>query len=178
MTRTETLKIITLLAGNYDAIANKSQKQKELMLNTWYECLNDLDYIVVLNATKKAIIDSSYVPTIHDIREKAMEFINPTSRRTGIEAWQEAYQMIKNGTYMTREDFDIHSPEVKKFFGSVENLRSYSTNTCFNIDVVRSNFLKQYDVIILREKQDKILPNKMQQMIGNLSEKLSLNKGE
>lgn len=176
MKKTETLQIITLLAGNYDSIANKSQKQKELMLNTWYECLNDLDYNLVMEAVKKAIIDSPYPPTIHDIRKKAVEIANPVSKRSGIEAWNEAYKMICNGTYMTEEQFDTYSPEVRKFFGSVNNLKSYSTNSDFNLDVVRSNFLKQYDEIISREKENKLLPEKMKQMIDGLANKLSIGE--
>lgn len=172
MNKTETIQVITLLAGNYDSIANKDKNQKQLMIATWLECLGDLDYQLVLQAVKKTIIESPYPPTIHEIRKNAVEIINPTTQRTGIEAWEEAYKMICNGSYMTQEEFDSHSPEVKKFFGNKEQLKAYSTNTDFNMDVVRSNFLKQYDVLVNREKQQKLLPEKMQNMIGNLANKM------
>ena len=174
MNKQETAQIITFLAGNYNSIAEKTKEQKELMLNTWYECLGDLDYNLVLQAIKKTIIESPYMPTIHDVRKNAMEFANPTTKRTGIEAWEEAYKMICNGSYMTQEEFDSHSPEVKKFFGSKEQLKAYSTNTDFNMDVVRSNFLKQYDILVNREKQQKLLPEKMQNLIGNLANKMDV----
>lgn len=174
MNKTETIQVITLLAGNYDSIANKDKNQKQLMIATWLECLGDLDYQLVLQAVKKTIIESPYPPTIHEIRKNAVEIINPTTQRTGIEAWEEAYKMICNGSYMTQEEFDSHSPEVKKFFGSKEQLKAYSTNTDFNMDVVRSNFLKQYDVLVNREKQQKLLPEKMQNMIGNLANKMDV----
>ncbi len=174
MNKTETIQVITLLAGNYDSIANKDKNQKQLMIATWLECLGDLDYQLVLQAVKKTIIESPYPPTIHEIRKNAVEIINPTTQRTGIEAWEEAYKMICNGSYMTQEEFDSHSPEVKKFFGNKEQLKAYSTNTDFNMDVVRSNFLKQYDVLVNREKQQKLLPEKMQNMIGNLANKMDV----
>ncbi len=174
MNKTETIQVITLLAGNYDSIANKDKNQKQLMIATWQECLGDLDYQLVLQAVKKTIIESPYPPTIHDIRKNAVEIVNPTTQRTGIEAWEEAYKMICNGSYMTQEEFDKHSPEVKKFFGSKEQLKAYATNTDFNMDVVRSNFLKQYDVLVNREKQQKLLPEKMQNMIGNLANKMDV----
>jgi hypothetical protein len=174
MNKTETIQVITLLAGNYDSIANKDKNQKQLMIATWQECLGDLDYQLVLQAVKKTIIESPYPPTIHEIRKNAVEIVNPTTQRTGIEAWEEAYKMICNGSYMTQEEFDSHSPEVKKFFGSKEQLKAYSTNTDFNMDVVRSNFLKQYDVLVNREKQQKLLPEKMQNMIGNLANKMDV----
>lgn len=174
MNKVETVQVITLLAGNYDSIAKKDSTQKQLMINTWQECLGDLEYQLVLQAVKKTIIESPYPPTIHDIRKNAVEIVNPTTQRTGIEAWEEAYKMICNGSYMTQEEFDSHSPEVKKFFGSKEQLKAYSTNTDFNMDVVRSNFLKQYDVLVNREKQQKLLPEKMQNMIGNLANKMDV----
>lgn len=174
MNKTETIQVITLLAGNYDSIANKDKNQKQLMIATWQECLGDLDYQLVLQAVKKTIIESPYPPTIHEIRKNAVEIVNPTTQRTGIEAWEEAYKMICNGSYITQEEFDSHSPEVKKFFGSKEQLKAYATNTDFNMDVVRSNFLKQYDVLLNREKQQKLLPEKMQNMIGNLANKMDV----
>lgn len=178
MNKTETVQVITLLAGNYDSIAKKDTTQKQLMINTWQECLGDLDYRLVLQAVKKTIIESPYPPTIHDIRKNAIEMVNPSNARTPIEAWEEAYKMICNGAYMSQEEFDTHSPEVKKFFGSREQLRAYATNVDFNMDVVRSNFLKQYEVITEREKQQKLLPEQMQNMIGQLVEKMDIKQIE
>ena len=174
MNKTETIQVITLLAGNYDSIANKDKNQKQLMIATWLECLGDLDYQLVLQAVKKTIIESPYPPTIHEIRKNAIEIVNPTTQRTGIEAWEEAYKMICNGSYMTQEEFDSHTPEVKKFFGSKEQLKAYATNTDFNMDVVRSNFLKQYDILVNREKQQKLLPEKMQNLISNLANEMDI----
>lgn len=178
MKKQETAQIITLLAGNYNNISEKNKEQKQMMLNTWQECLGDLDYKLVLQAVKKTIIESPYPPTIHDIRKNAMEIANPTTKRTAIEAWNEAYKMICNGSYMTQEEFEQHSPEVQKFFGSTTQLRAYATNTDFNMDVVRSNFLKQYEILVEREKQQKLLPEQTQQMIDNLAEKLNVKRLE
>ena len=176
MNKTETVQVITLLAGNYDSIAKKDTTQKQLMINTWQECLGDLDYRLVLQAVKKTIIESPYPPTIHDIRKNAIEMVNLSNAKTPIEAWEEAYKMICNGAYMKQEEFDTHSPEVRKFFGSREQLRAYATNVDFNMDVVRSNFLKQYEVITEREKQQRLLPEQMKNMIGQLAEKMDIKQ--
>lgn len=176
MTKQETIQVITLLAGNYNSISEKSKEQKQMMINTWFECLGDLDYKLVLQAVKKTIIESPYPPTIHDIRKNAVEMVNPDTTRTAIEAWNEAYGMISNGLYMTEEQFNEHSPEVKKFFGSTTQLRAYAKNVDFNMDVVRSNFLKQYEVITKREKEQKLLPEQMQNMIGQLAEKMDIKQ--
>lgn len=175
MKKSETIQIIALLAGNYESIANKTDKQKQLMVNTWQECLGDLEYQVVLQAVKKSIIDSPYPPTIHDIRKNAIEMINPTQKRTAIEAWNEAYKMICKGNYMTSEQFEMASPEVKKFFGDVRQVSELAKT---DLDVVNSvtkgQFLKQYDVLVQREQERKMLPPQIQEFTKQLAEKMSV----
>lgn len=175
MNRVETIQVITLLAGNYDSIAKKDKTQKELMIATWLECLGDLDYQIVLNAVKKTIILSPYPPTIHDIRKNAIETITST-KSNALTEWDECYKMICNGNYMTQEEFNSHSEICKKFLGSITQLRAYSSNEDFNMDVVRSNFLKQYEILVAREQEQKLLPQQMQGFTQKLAEKISIKK--
>lgn len=181
MTRQETVVIITLLAGNYESFAKRTQtdEQVKIMLDTWHSCLADLDYQLVLQAVKKTIIESPYPPTIHDIRKNAIELVNPSTQRSGIEAWEEAYKMICNGLYMTQEEFDRHSPEVRKFFGSVKQVKELAQIDTQTVNTVtKGQFLKQYEVITDRERQQKLLPQNMQDMIGKLADKMSMKQIE
>lgn len=179
MNRAETTQVIMLLAGNYDSITNKSKIQKELMITTWQECLGDLDYKLVLEAVKKTMITSVYTPTIAEIRKNAIEIINPSSSRTAIEAWNEAYSMICKGLYMTEEEFDKASPEVKKFFGNVKQVRELAlTDTSTVNSVTKGQFLKQYDVLVAREKEQKLLPESMKDTIQQLADKMSVKQIE
>lgn len=169
------VQIITLLAGNYETIANKSQQQRELMLNTWYECLGDLDYKVVLQAVKKTIIESPYPPTIHEIRKNAVEMVNPTTKRTAIEAWNEAIGMISNGIYMTEEQFNTASPEVKKFFGNVRQVKELAMLDSDTVNTVtKGQFLKQYEILVQKDREEKMLPEPMKEMIEGLANKFAL----
>lgn len=177
MNKTETIQVITLLAGNYDSIAKKDTTQKQLMINTWLECLGDLDYKLVLQAVKKTIIESPYPPTIHEIRKNAIELINPTTQKTAIEAWEEAYKMICNGGYMTQEEFEQHSPEVRSFFGSVRQVKELALTDADTVNTVtKGQFLKQYDVIIKREQEKKLLPQELKNIREKLVEKMSIKQ--
>lgn len=177
MTKQETIQVITLLAGNYNSISEKSKEQKQMMINTWFECLGDLDYRLVLQAVKKTIIESPYPPTIHDIRKNATEMVNPFNARTPIEAWSEAYGMISNGLYMTEEQFDEHSPEVKKFFGNVGQVRELAKADADTVNTVtKGQFLKQYDVIIKREQEDRLLPQQLKNIREALAEKMNVKQ--
>ena len=147
------------------------------MVDTWQECLGDLDYKLVLQAVKKTIIESPYPPTIHDIRKNAVEMVNPTTKRTAIEAWSEAYSMICGGLYMTQEQFEMASPEVKKFFGNVRQVKELAQTDIEVVNTVtKGQFLKQYDVLIDREKEQKLLPQNMQDFIGQLADKMSVKQ--
>lgn len=177
MNKQETVQVITLLAGNYDSIAKKDATQKQLMINTWQECLGDLDYKLVLQAVKKTIIESPYPPTIHDIRKNAIEMINPSTQRTAIEAWNEAYSMICSGLYMTQEQFEMASPEVRKFFGNVRQVKELAQTDLDTVNTVtKGQFLKQYEAIVDRQKEQKLLPQQMQDFVGQLAEKMSVKQ--
>lgn len=177
MNKQETTQVITLLAGNYSSIADKTKEQKQMMLNTWQECLGDLDYKIVLQAVKMSIINSPYPPTIHDIRKNAIEMINPSTQRTAIEAWNEAYSMICGGLYMTQEQFEMASPEVKKFFGNVRQVAELARTDIDTVNTVtKGQFLKQYEIIVNREKENKLLPVQMQEFIGKLADKMSIKQ--
>lgn len=175
MNKSETVQVITLLAGNYDSIAKKDKIQKELMVNTWLAFLGDLDYQLVLQAVKKTIIESPYPPTIYDIRKNAIEIVNPTGSNA-LEDWNECYAMICKGSYMTQEEFDSHSEICKTFLGSLTQLRAYATNVDFNMDIVRSNFLKQHEIMKQREKQQKLLPQKMQDLTKQLANNVKIKE--
>ncbi len=177
MNKQETVQVITLLAGNYDSISKKDSTQKQLMINTWQECLGDLDYRLVLQAVKKTIIESPYPPTIHEIRKNAVEMINPTQTRTAIEAWDEAYRMICGGLYMTQEQFETASPEVKKFFGNVRQVAELARTDIDTVNTItKGQFLKQYDVLVQREQERKMLPPQMQELTKQLAEKMSIKQ--
>ena len=177
MNKQETIQVITLLAGNYNSIAEKDKTQKQLMINTWLECLGDLDYRLVLESVKKTMITSPYPPTIADIRKNAIEMIKPTTSKTAIEAWNEAYSMICKGTYMEEEEFEKASPEVKKFFGNVRQVRELAQpNTDVVNSVTKGQFLKQYEVIVNREKEQKLLPQSMQDFTKKLAERMDIKQ--
>ena len=177
MTRQETIQVITLLAGNYDSIANKDKTLKQLMINTWQECLGDLDYRLVLEAVKKTMITSPYPPTIADVRKNAVEMLKPSTQKTAIEAWNEAYKMICSGLYMTEEQFKMASPEVQKFFGNVRQVRELAlTDANIVNSVTKGQFLKQYEVIVNREKEQKLLPQSMQDFTRQLAEKMNIKQ--
>lgn len=178
MTKKELIQIMTILGSNYQSIAKQLEdpdKQK-IVFQTWYECLGDLNFTLVMAAVKKNIISSSYPPTIHDIRTAALELITPQdNKKTPIEYWNEAFKMITNGTYMTQEEFDKHSEVVKKFFGNnVGQVKELAMTDVTTISTVtKGQFLKQIEILQTRERETNLLPESIKQvMLGITNNKL------
>ena len=93
------------------------------------------------------------------------------------ETWNEAYKMICSGLYMTEEQFKMASPEVQKFFGNVRQVKELAQTHVEVVNTVtKGQFLKQYDVLIDREKEQKLLPQNMQDFIGQLADKMSVKQ--
>ena len=101
--------------------------------------------------------------------------INPSTSRTAIEAWNEAYSMICGGLYMTEEQFEQHSSEVKRFFGNVRQVKEQAlVDTDIVNSVTKGQFLKQYEVIVNREKEQKLLPQSMREITNRLIENANM----
>jgi hypothetical protein len=168
MNKQETAKIITVLAGNYESIAKKTKTEKETMILLWHECLKDLNYNLVVEAVKRNAMENPYQPTIADIRQNVVAISDPVEYKP-LEDWNECYKMISRGSYMTQEEFDTYSTSCKRFVGSLQQLRNYAMTECDVINtVVKSNFLKQYEIIKKQEKEQKLLPEKMKNRIQEL----------
>lgn len=177
MKKTELVQIMTILGSNYQSIGKQleDEDKRKIVLRTWFECLEDLDFNLVLAAVKKNIISSSYPPTIHDIRKAALDLITPEEeKKSAIEYWNEAFKMIKNGTYMTEEEFEKHSPVVKRFFGNVAQVKELAMTDYQTVSTVtKGQFLKQIEVIQAREKEHNLLPDSIKQvMLGITKNKL------
>lgn len=171
MNKQETMKALTLLAGNYQQIANKDKEEKMIMIETWYECLKDLDYEAVMEAIRKTIQTSSYIPTITEIRKNAIEITNPIKQEAPIELWNRAWKLIENSSIITDEDFEKEPIEIKRFFGNKSTIFRYGHQENLNVDVLRSNFISQCNLIQSQEKEKQLLPQETQQKLGNLTEK-------
>ena len=78
---------------------------------------------------------------------------------------------------MTQEQFDMASPEVKKFFGNVRQVKELAMVDMETINTVtKGQFLKQYEVLINRERGQKLLPKQMQDFTKQLADRMSVKQ--
>ena len=70
------------------------------------------------------------------------------------EAWALVYKAICNSAYNSAHEFDKLPELVKKAVGSADNLRNHAIDSDFNLGVAQSNFIKAYNTILERKKND------------------------
>lgn len=181
MNREQTTQILIILASNYKFYNEQMSEagKSDVLVKTWQSCFKDISYEVVANAVKKAMLTSEYPPTIAEVRKQAIEMINPTENKTAIEAWNEAYKMICGGLYMTQEQFETASPAVKKFFGNARQVKELAQTDIDTVNTVtKGQFLKQYDMLVSREQEQKLIPASMQEFAQKLAQKMDIKKLE
>lgn len=164
MTKGEIAKLLAVLAASYPRF-----EVDDLKVQVWHEMLGDLDYSVASLAVKKAVLLNTFPPAISEVREAAAEIMNP-ERITGPEAWGEVTRAIrKYGYYRQQEALASLSPitaRVVRYMGWREICVSEEP-----LGVIRGQFLKMYEQVATREKEEQLLPPAMRDMITQLSEK-------
>ena len=181
MNRKETTQILVILASNYKFFNEQMSEQgkSDILVKTWQSCFEDMPYDLVANAVKKTMLTSEYPPTIAEVRKQATEMIKPNTTKTAIEAWNEAYSMICRGGYMTEEEFNMASPEVKKFFGNVRQVKELAMTDISTVNsVTKGQFLKQYEVIVERQIEQNVLPDNMKAKILEMQNNFIKQIGE
>ena len=79
--------------------------------------------------------------------------------------------------YMTEEQFNDASPEVKRFFGNVRQVTELAKTNIDTVNTVtKGQFLKQYYILVQREKEQKLIPESMKQFTQKLAEKMSVKQ--
>ena len=177
MTRQETVQVLTILASNYRSFDEqvKDKGKLKIMTEIWFDCLGDIDYKLCCAAVKKCIITNKFPPTIHEIRKAATEMIQPDTGRTAMDAWHEALKMISCGTYMTQEEYDAHSDDVKRFIGSVNQVRELAKTDADIVNTVtKGQFLKQYEAQKMRDDEMRMLPESMVDHIKTIANRMTI----
>lgn len=165
MKKTDVIKILTMLSSAYPNM----KEITEITVDIWYDCLKDIDVKVAIPAIKKHILESPFSPSVADVRKQIAEVTTPEEDRIdGSKAWGEVISAIRGyGYYRKEEALENMSPttaKVVKYMGWQEICHSEKP------DVVRGQFLKMYNTVAEREKQDRLLPGDFKKEINEIAE--------
>lgn len=168
MKKTETVQLLAVINAAFP-----NMQVTEAMVNLWHELLGDIDFNLAKAAVKKLLLESPYPPTIADIRKQAVEIATPPEDRIdAAEAWGEVLRAIRfYGYYRQEEALESMSPrtaKVVRYMGWQEICLSEEPS------VIRGQFLKMYNIVAEREKQERLLPVALKEEIQKLADKMSM----
>ena len=166
MTRDETIKLLMVIQSAYP---NFKPPDKTVAVDTWYTMLRNMDYNVVQMGLRAYITSdtSGFVPSIGQLINTIYLAQNPQELNE-MEAWALVSKALRNGYYGATEEFNKLPPLVQKAVGSPDNLRNWSQTDTNSIEnVIQSNFMRSYRLVVNRENEIKKMPVDVQALIEN-----------
>lgn len=168
MTKEEFKNILAGLMSNYPGLKIDNTAQ----FNFWYESLKDIDYDVCKLGVMKMVQTLKFTPTIANIREAC------TVDKTVLvsDAWDEVMTCVRRyGSYREVDALDSMGPTTRRVVESI----GYR-NLCMseNIMADRAHFIKLYEQMAERQRQDNLLPCGLKNQIELLNERLDMKRLE
>ena len=135
--------------------------------DAWYVLLEDLPFADAAKAAKSYMQTSSFVPTPADIRKRAARNLTPPPMQ-GIEAWNLVARALRNSTYGADEEFERLPALVQEAVGSPAQLREWGAEDSTKVHTVeQSHFIRAYEAILQRHKEDAPLPDNITAAIAS-----------
>lgn len=132
-------------------------------LDLWAEIFKDDNVVLVASAIRNLIRRLEFPPTIADVRKEMESLIETASDEpSAIEEYNAIRQAIKSSIYYSVENFEKLPKIAQEFVGSPMQLREWAMSEDFNEEVLRGQFLKQYESLKERKKYKQMLANDSQ----------------
>ena len=168
MTREETVKIIRIMC---DCYPNYKPSNLSETVDVWNMMLEEYSYSQISTALKTYVHSdtSGFAPSIGQLINKLHEVQSPQELNE-MEAWSLVSKALRNGYYGAIEEFNNLPPLVQKAVGSPDNLRNWSQTDTNSIEnVVQSNFMRSYRLVVNRENEIKKMPADVRTLIENVN---------
>lgn len=150
--------IINLVTIAFASFPNMQEKDPEPVIKVWKMLLNDMPYQLAERALAKVLMTTKFFPTVADIRETAMAFATKELKPPD-EAWLEVLEKVNR--YITPA---YSSPEIHEAVRTVGYLNICDSE---NIGVERAHFLKIYEAIMKRKK-DNFIDGRVTALLGEV----------
>lgn len=172
MKKTEMIRIFAVLTAAYPKFDTfQNPEQLKPIIEIWTEMFQDAEFNIALVAIKKLILESPFPPTIADVRKQVAEITTPKVNQIDAgQAWGEVMRAVKNyGFYDPEGALKSMSPVTQEVVKRI-SWREICMQEEEKMGVLRGQFLRIYDSMAQRQKQDALLPLTMQAQIRQISE--------
>ena len=153
----------------------QSNEDVNTTINLWYELFKDDNLEIVKRAVLSLVNKLEFPPTIADVRKEIEKLVGTaTNEPTAIEEYNAIRQAIKSSGYYSVENFEKLPEIAKQFVGSPSQLKEWALREDFNEEVLRGQFLKQYDSLKERQKHRQMLNSNPE--LNNLIQNIATSK--
>ena len=154
-----------------DCYPNYKPSNLSETVDVWNMMLEEYSYSQISTALKTYVHSdtSGFAPSIGQLLDKLHAIQNPQELNE-MEAWSLVSKALRNGYYGAVEEFNNLPPLVQKAVGSPDNLRNWSQTDTNSIEnVVQSNFMRSYRLVVNRENEIKKMPADVRTLIENVN---------
>jgi len=145
----ELLKLIEMCSANYRNWPEKGKEEDVIRL--WTILFSDVDPTQLRMAVQNHIFESTFPPTVADIREQIAK-TTLRGQKTGIEAWGEVKSAIRRfGVYNEEKAVSSLQGTCRRV---VELMGFRELCMSENEMADRAHFLKVYESLVSREKEE------------------------
>ena len=152
-----------------DCYPNYKPSNLSETVDVWNMMLEEYSYSQISTALKTYVCSdiNGFAPSIGQLINKLHEVQTPQELNE-MEAWLLVGKALRNGTYGAVEEFNKLPPLVQKAVGSPDNLRNWAQTDSESIEnVVQSNFMRAYRIVVNRAKEYQKMPKDIQSLIEN-----------
>ena len=176
MTRNDVVKIFIVIRTAYPNFYKDMKKEDlEATIDLWAEMFAHENTQLVVAATKNLINTFKWPPTIADIKEE-MYKLTEVETETPIEVWNKIKKAIGRAGYYAADEFEKLPEIAKTFVGSPKQLKEWALSEDYNDSVVKGQFLKQYEVLAKRKKDNKLMLPQVKELTRQLISNMDATK--
>lgn len=165
MKKTELINLLARIEASYP---NWHPRDRDILMDTWYQALQDIPYQAALGAFLAYLTSntSGFAPGPANIR--SMLYMRAESNDpTAEEEWSKVSSAIRRGSYHAEEEFNKLSPLTQKAIGSPSNIRNLATSDIQTVETVeKSHFIRTYNTLLESEKVRRRMPADVQNGLG------------
>lgn len=159
----EVAKLLTVMAAMYPKF-----EVTDVKVALWHDMIGDLPYELAQTALKKVMLTSHFPPTVAEVRKAAADIIQSGKEEMDAgKAWGEVQKAIsKWGYYEPQKALDMLSPLTRQV---AEQISWREICSCETPGVIRGQFMKMYDSLKIRKKENMMLPESFKNKIKVLA---------
>lgn len=178
MTQQEVLEMLAMMRVAWpNFYAKQSREDAQVSARMWHGALREEHPEVVMCALRDCIRTCVYPPVVADLC-KRIEAMKAVSLPGAGEAFAQLKRAAKRGLYNAEEAYEALPTACKEYLGGPSGLRDLAMLDENTLETVaRGQFMKQYDVLVERQRIRDGIPAEVRELLEGVASRLPQLEG-